>query len=177
MALLREQRNLIHELHNLHSNEDTTYARQSMISKLGVLLGSAEEMHVIAFLKTRPILLSDEGKDVNAMVKDSTEYNDRSYKIGNLYKSCRDAKFIESHIIEVPKTNRPGETETANIGVAITDRGSDLLNFLGFWGIFLEKYSKPLIVFWTALGTVFFGLIGWVLLHFTELKTIFSSIY
>lgn len=175
MALLREQRNLIRELHNLHSNEDTDYARKSQMSKLGVMLGSAEEINVIAFLKTRPLLFSDKGKDVNAIVKDSTEYNDRSYKIGNLYKSCKDAKFIEPHIIEVPKTGHLGQTETANVGVAITDRGSDLLNFLGFWSICLEKYSKPLTVFWTFIGTVLVGSIGWLFLHFAELKTIFLS--
>lgn len=95
MALLREQRNLIRALHNLHSNNETSYARQGLLSSLGVQLGSFEEVNVLAFLKTKQILLSDQGKNIDAIVKDSTEYNDRAYKIGNLYKSCKDARFIE----------------------------------------------------------------------------------
>lgn len=168
MAKLQEQRDLIRELSNFHLNEGN-YS-QSTLSLLGIRLGSLEEVHVLAYLLTRPILLSDRDKDINAMQTDSSKYADRSFKIGNLYKSCKDAGFIEPHIIDIPDTTNLGKVTQANVGISVTDRGSDLLNFLGFWKIFFEKYSKLFAFFWGAVSTVFIGSIGWILTHLEQVK-------
>ena len=66
MALLREQRNLIRALYDFYL-EPTVYARRSVISDIGIHLGSAEEVNILAFLKTKPILLSDKSKNITAI--------------------------------------------------------------------------------------------------------------
>lgn len=176
MASLREQANVIRAIYyDFTPNEvGNRSEEQKKNEKVASLLGGISELEVIKFLSTRKDLFISDKKEKDipecgpGVPSTDAGWRRRS-RIGTLYQACKDAKFIEPLEIDVAGLGvRDGEKKW-NAGVRITDRGLDLLGFLGFWSIFFEKHGKVVAFFWGIIATLVVSAIGRVISHLGEI--------
>jgi hypothetical protein len=146
MAKLREQRNVLKAMQEMHDNE--LVGKSSNQGKVEAMTGLYSELKILTSLHKKPVFLNEKHNDFPILPQQAGFYN-RSAKLNSLVKSCEDAGFI------APCTNPFSAEKTNIIYYRITDRGSDILHFLGFWQIAFEKHSK-LIIFTSGALTAFF---------------------
>lgn len=146
MALLREQRNLIKTLHCIH--EDDSVAKKEPRKQVHAFLGLSTDAEALVHLRNHPILLADK---VGQFAKSIEEpgYFGRASKIATLLQSCIDSGFL------IPVENAIKEDSDKHPYYRVSDRGTDLLHFLGFLQIAVEKYSGiRLFIFGVLTGVI-----------------------
>ena len=161
MALLREQRNLIRVLQRFHRDNPTPEDTRQVA---GAYFGAINELQIPRYLFNNPIFLSEE-KNFAIPANDTPEFRHRRSKIGELYQSCFDSGFITPHQINVVSQKIDDSSKKLDVGVRITDRGSDLLHPLGFATIFLSKYKPVELMLGSSVVT------GFLVWFFTSAST------
>ena len=146
MALLREQRNLIKTLHCIH--EDDSVAKKEPRKQVHAFLGLSTDAEALVHLRNHPVLLTDKSGNFPKTIENIGYYG-RASKIATLFQSCIDSGFL------IPVENVIKEDKDKLTYYRISDRGSDLLHFLGFLQIAVEKYSGiRLFIFGVLTGVI-----------------------
>lgn len=158
MALLREQRNLIEALYSIRKDE-TELMDSNGVIKIDAVLGKFNGAEVLGFIKEKPLFLKEKNAE---FPKDKTQkgFLDRCAKVSILLQSCIDAGFL----IEVPSHRKE---ENSVLFYKITDKGTDLLHFLGFWQIASKKYSKSILFLSGIITTIGVQSAAWVVSHWS----------
>ena len=145
MALLKEQKNVVKAMCELHETKSIEGQNREVL--LGAVLGAVPEADILRCLFDQQIFTSDRGKSFAHLTKANAEFLSRKYKIGMLYQSCKDDGFIEPYALQLPNSG----SGPHDIGFRVTSRGTDLLNFWGFIKIVLEKHDKTMILLTSAV--------------------------
>lgn len=166
MALLREQRNFIEQLHCIRQNESVTDKDGKF--KIEAFLGKANEAEILGALRHKPVFLGEKSGNFPKS-NDDKGFLDRHSRLSVLLQSCIDSNFV------TPVEKSFG-TDHSFQHYRITDRGTDLLHFLGFYQICFEKYSKTIIFLWGALSVVLLKAVVWCLTHWETVKRVTGEV-
>jgi hypothetical protein len=128
------------------------------------MLGLANDGEVLVYLRNKPVFLGEE-KTGFPKEKSESGYFNRCSKLAQLVQSCIDSNFL----IIAPNPMSDAIKEMNYFKV--TDRGTDLLHFLGFWKIAWEKYSSIVIFVWGILAAVGVKLLFWLVSQWGTIST------
>jgi hypothetical protein len=159
VAKLREQRKLIKAIYSMRK-EDNSLTDSDGSLKFNALFGNFLSGEIIGLMNKKPLFI---GEKVGNFPTNKNEegFLDRCSRIGVLVQSCVDSEFI------VPTKNIRSSSEEVS-AYRITNKGSDLLHFVGFWQIAFEKYSRTIIFLSGILSVVAVKAIAFLVSHWHQ---------
>ncbi len=149
MARLREQRNAIRNIYNIR--EGVTYSSRQGNDLIAAIVGISNKAELIMCLRQRPTFLGEEEGEFPSKSEEEG-FLHRLNKLGALIQSCIDAGLL----VEI---EHPTDKKSLPCYI-ITDKGTDLLNWLGFSTIFLGKYEIWKVVLSSSAVT---GILGYII--------------
>ena len=154
MARLRKQRRVVKKLDNFFKN--VTYSHPST---RGVRLGNISNDAIPEGDFSQHIATTMSTKDYFVRVFRPKYFSSEQYLLhranqnNRLFKTCLEDGFIEPVTKQVYDQVSNVYT-TQHLGIRVSNKGTDLLHFLGFWEEVFKKYPISKLIVYTILGTL-----------------------
>jgi hypothetical protein len=165
MAKLRDQKWIVKELNDFFKNTNYTHPDTWKERVKNIADDAVPEKDFSGYLATKMTI----GDRITSFFRPSYFSSEqrilhRASENNRLYKSCRDDGFIEDVYKEFHKKgffDMPDQTTRNKMGIRVTNKGSDLIHWIGFWSIALEKYKPVTLIATGAFGVTILSGLGW----------------
>ncbi len=138
MAKLREQRNIVKKLYNFYRDIGYSNKETSKYRLMNQVSGRVPEQDFVSYLNKLNWIDRFKFYFSKGYLDTNQFLIDKRNKIDIIYRSCLADGFIDK----------------INNNINISNSGTDLIHFLGFWEIALKKYLTSKLIVNTIITTL-----------------------